>query len=176
MTVGSLIGRSSCVGAQRSGLAVSAAQAPDERPVPAPPAEPPALHGEGPEGTPGMEPAPEALRFAVALPAPVVNRLAGSRVLARLWSCAAALGPMRLGEVHRGAVVVVEPSAGSAVSGAFWVNGVAVVAAAPALAATGARPTHSPLPAGAFTAATDAVPEGARPVIGASGAAIGAMT
>src|SRR3954470_6424466 len=106
MTVGSLIGRSSCVGAQRYELAKSAANAPEERPVPPLPAEPPALHGEGPEGEPGIEPPPEAARGAVASAsvARVSGRLAGSRLLARVWSCAAALGPTRLGEVHRGAV------------------------------------------------------------------------
>ena len=119
MTVGSPIGRSSCVGAQRYGLAKSAAHAPEERPVPAPPADPPALQGEGPEGVPGIEPPPEAVRVAVASPARVVGRLAGSRLVASVWSCAAAFGPTRLGEVHRGAVTVVEPSAGSAASGTF---------------------------------------------------------
>jgi hypothetical protein len=52
---------------------------------------------------------------------------------ARVCSCAAASWPIRLGEVHRGAVEVVEPSAGSAASGASWVQDAvgAVVVAAP---------------------------------------------
>ena len=193
MTVGRLIGRSSCVGAQRSGLARSAAHAPDERPVPAPPAEPPALQGDGPEGVPGIEP-PAPLRPAALLPARAVRSAwPGARLAARLWSWAAALGPIRLGEVHRGAVEAVDPSAGSAVSAASWVReavgaeGVAATLArdAPAteaaLDATVSWATHSPVPAGPLTGATvptcGAVSEGTiEPTTGASGAAIGAMT
>jgi hypothetical protein len=114
----------------------------------------------------------------------------GARLAARLWSWAAALGPIRLGEVHRGAVEPAEPSVGS---GASWVQeavaaeGVAATLARDAPAAeavlvwtTGSWPTHSPLPAGPVTGATvptcGAASEGTiEPTTGASGAAIGAM-
>jgi hypothetical protein len=151
---------------------------------------------------PGTEP-PEPLRVAEVSPARAVGSAwPGARLAARVCSCAAASWPIRLGEVHRGAVEVVEPSAGSAASGTFGVQ-VAVGAAAvagvaatlprdaspapaaeltePALDPTGACPTHSPLPVGWFTAATLPTPGAVREgtigaTIGASGAAIGAMT
>jgi hypothetical protein len=132
MTVGSLFGRSSCVGAQPSELTGSAAHAPDERPVPAPPAAPPVLHGDGPDGVPGTEP-PEPLRVAVPLPACAVGSAwPGARLAARLCSCVAASWPIRLGEVHRGVVVVVVPSAGSAASAASRVQDAVGAEAVPA--------------------------------------------
>jgi hypothetical protein len=137
--------------------------------MPVPPAAPPALHGDGPEGVPGMEP-PEPLRVAVPLPACAVGSAwPGAMLAARVCSCAAASWPIRLGEVHRGVAEVLEPSADSAASGASWVQdavGAAAVAALPArdatLDPTGSWATHSPLPAGPFTGPTVPLPGAVR--------------
>jgi hypothetical protein len=153
-----------------------------------------------------MEPPAPAPFAAPWLPACAVDSAAlGARLAARRCSCAAALGPIRLGEVHRGASARLKRSVGSAVSAASpvvavlacWVQeavgpeaGVAADACdappfvpatftEPALEPTGSWPTHSPLPAGPVAGATIPVTGVTRPatgaMTGASGAVIGAI-